>query len=66
MPEAFNLASPALATKDKRLPQEGTIRSQDLLPSFVLNFSWQDQGLRPPQGLCLSEQALTLIQAEAE
>lgn len=63
--EAFNLASPALASKDKRLPQQGTVKSLDLMPSFVLNFSWQDHGMRPPQGLCLSEEALALITAEA-
>jgi hypothetical protein len=62
--EPFVLASPALATKDRKLGQGGTVRSADLMPSILLNFSWADRDTARAKQLCLSEEALSLIQRD--
>lgn len=64
-PMPFVLASPALSTKDRKLPQDGTIQSAKLLPAFVLNFSWVDRSSLNWR-LCLSEAALSLIQTDEQ
>lgn len=64
MTEPFVLASPALRSKDRKLPADGTVRGADLMPSFLLNFSWQDKALAAGRQLCLSEAALQLLEAD--
>lgn len=61
----FALASPALATKDKRLPQEGTVKSADLMPSVLLNFRWTEKLHEDAHPLCLSDAAMAQLRTEA-
>ena len=62
--EPFVLASPALRSKDRKLACKGTIKDADLVPTFALNFSWEDKRLASARQLCLSEASLQLLEAD--
>jgi hypothetical protein len=62
--EPFSLTSPVL--KGRKLLCEGTVKAADLVPSMLLYFNWEDDEMRRSKGLCLSEEALCLIQSEEQ
>lgn len=61
----FALASPALVTRDKRLPQQGTVKGAGLMPSVLLNFRWTDKPHEDAHPLCLSDAAMAQLRTEA-
>jgi hypothetical protein len=63
-PLPFQLASPVLATKDRQLARGGTVREAGLMPAAVLNFRWASKEDAVEGELCLSQDALRLVEAE--
>jgi hypothetical protein len=61
--EPFELSSPVLPGKDKRLAHAGTVADAGLMPTCQLYFRWSPGG-EPVVGPALSDAALALAQAE--
>jgi hypothetical protein len=62
--EPFSLTSPVL--KGLKLQHEGNVKAAGLVPSMLLCFNWDNDEMRRSKGICLSEEALRLVQSEEQ
>lgn len=61
--EPFELSSPVLPSRDRKLAHGGTVREAGLMPTCALNFRWAPGG-EPVAGPCLSDVALQTAQMD--